>query len=228
MPGNRPITLVYVENDSALRGLIAGLLRNYSTIDYVADFATGEDAIEYCKHMRPSVALLDVSLGPGVLDGCATGTALRRLNPEIGVVLFSQNSMEAVAGLIDLKGLEAWSYVEKKADMNMDELVSTLVMAARGISSIDQDGFLAVNNSDQAVSKNHLTQRQNLILSLLSSGYEPKYIAERLEISAESVRKDLSVAYSILVPDPKPGSNLRISAILKYQRLSGTVGISGT
>jgi DNA-binding NarL/FixJ family response regulator len=63
-------------------------------------------------------------------------------------------------------------------------------------------------------------------MSLLSCGYEPKFIADRLQISTESVRKDLSAAYAVLVPDPKPGSDLRITAILKYQNLVGNLGLN--
>jgi hypothetical protein len=40
------------------------------------------------------------------------------------------------------------------------------------------------------------------------------------------VRKDLSAAYAVLVPDPKPGSDLRITAILKYQNLVGNLGLN--
>ena len=81
------ITILYVENDSALRGLVTGLLRQFSAVENVIDFATGEEAIIYAQNFRANVALLDVSLGSGVLDGFATGTELRKLNPEMGIVL---------------------------------------------------------------------------------------------------------------------------------------------
>ena len=53
-----------------------------------------------------------------------------------------------------------------------------------------------------------------------------KFIADKIEISVESVRKDLSTAYSVLIPAPEPGSDLRISAILKYQNLIGNLGLN--
>jgi DNA-binding NarL/FixJ family response regulator len=226
LTANSKITILYVENDSALRGLVTSLLRKFSAVENVIDFATGEEAIIYAKNFVSNVALLDVSLGQGVLDGFATGTELRKLNPDIGVVLFSQNPLEAISELIDFKGLEAWSYVEKKADLNIEELVKILITTSLGMSNRNWAQFKKDKIESNSVNTNVLTPRQNMIMSLLSCGYEAKFIADKIEISVESVRKDLSAAYSVLIPNPEPGSDLRISAILKYQNLIGNLGLN--
>jgi DNA-binding NarL/FixJ family response regulator len=226
MPQSKKISILYVENDSALRGLVSKLLKDFNAVENVFDFATGEEALEFAKQNRVSVALLDVSLGHGVLDGFATGKELRRLNSDIGIVLFSQNPFDAISSLIDFKGLEAWSYVEKKADMNIEELVKVLITSSLGMSNHNWAKYKATDLDLDGETTNLLTQRQDVIMSLLSCGYEPKFIADRLQISTESVRKDLSAAYAVLVPDPKPGSDLRITAILKYQNLVGNLGLN--
>jgi len=226
MPSNSHITILYVENDSALRGLVTDLLRKFSAVENVIDFATGEEAIIYAQKFRANVALLDISLGHGVLDGFATGTELRKLNPEMGIVLFSQNPLEAISELIDFKGLEAWSYVEKKADLNIEELVKILITTSLGMSNRNWAKFKKDKQESAGGNTNVLTPRQNMIMSLLSCGYEPKFIADKIEISVESVRKDLSAAYSVLIPHPEAGSDLRISAILKYQNLIGNLGLN--
>jgi len=226
LTANSKITILYVENDSALRGLVTGLLRKFSAVENVIDFATGEEALIYAKNFVSNVALLDVSLGQGVLDGFATGTELRKLNPDIGIVLFSQNPLEAITELIDFKGLEAWSYVEKKADLNIEELVKILITTSLGMSNRNWAQFKKDKIESNSLNTNVLTPRQNMIMSLLSCGYEAKFIADKIEISVESVRKDLSAAYSVLIPNPEPGSDLRISAILKYQNLIGNLGLN--
>jgi len=225
LTANSKITILYVENDSALRGLVTVLLRKFSAVESVIDFATGEEAIIYAKNFVSNVALLDVSLGQGVLDGFATGTELRKLNPDIGIVLFSQNPLEAISELIDFKGLEAWSYVEKKADLNIEELVKILITTSLGMSNRNWAQFKKNQIERNSVNTSVLTPRQNMIMSLLSCGYEAKFIADKIEISVESVRKDLSAAYSVLIPNPEAGSDLRISAILKYQNLIGNLGL---
>lgn len=225
MPSDIKLTILYVENDSTLRGLISKVLRAFPEVVDVFDFASGEEALAFSKENWANVALLDVSLGNGYLDGFATGKELRRSNSSIGIVLFSQNSFGAVSGLIDFKGLEAWSYVEKKADIQIEDLVTELKKAALGISNPKLAKHKSNSGNHEGVGTKLLSQRQNVIMSLLTTGYEPKYIAHRLEISADVVRKDLSATYRILVPAPLSGSDLRISAILKYQKLVANLGL---
>lgn len=226
MPLETKLKVVYVENDSALRGLVSDVLKGFAEVTAFHDFATGEDAIAFLKVNKANVALLDVSLGSGHLDGFATGKELRRLDPNLGIVLFSQNSFSAIRKLIDLRGLEAWFYVEKKADINMKELVRQLQKAASGLSDANLGIVTSRTEFNEGALSRRLTQRQDVIMSLLASGFEPKYIAERLEVSREVVRKDLSVAYGILVPDVERGNDLRICAILSYQRLIGNLGLN--
>lgn len=219
------LSVLYVENDSTLRGLVTNILKNFNEVTNVFDFETGEESLSFAKEAKVNVALLDVSLGPGHLDGFATGRELRRLNPNIGIVLFSQNSYSSISKLIDFKGLEAWNYVEKKADIDMVDLVSDLKKAAIGVSNINLVNFKGRTIDIDRVGGKLLTQRQDVIMSLLACGFDPKYIANRLEISVEVVRKDLSAAYGILVPEPESGTDLRITSILKYQKLVGNLGL---
>lgn len=214
--------ILYVENDSALRGLLANLLSNFDLVESVVDFATGEDAIKFAKSSKVSVALLDIHLGSGVLNGLATGNELRRIDPGVGLVMYSQIPLETIANLVELRGMEAWSYLEKKANVNLEDIVQVLHSAALGKSNYNWSKHKIQKLPKDGVSVDSLTRRQNIVMSLLASGFEPKLIAARLEISVESVRKDLSSAYAVLMPNPEVGKDLRISAILKYQSIVGS------
>lgn len=215
---DRSLSVLYVENDPALRGLIATFLRDHAAIAEVFECESGEKAISFAEHRRPDVALIDIALGKGSLDGVATGTELRRINEHIGIVLYSQLPQETVAGLVNFSKREAWSYIPKRADMKIDEMVDVLCQTAGGKSVNLGDSFDSTTNSSSPLAP-ALSQRQHVVLALLATGVEPRHIAEQLNISFDSVRKDLSNAYAILVPNPKPGSDLRVSSILAYQRL---------
>ena len=216
---DRPLSVIYVENDPALRGLISSVLRSKPAVAEVFDFGSGEEAISFGSEFRAKVALIDVSLGPQVMDGVAVGTALQRLNQELGVVLFTQHSLESVSSLVDLSGREAWSYFQKCADSDIDHLVEVLQVTALGRSvAVGESDSTSLFTTDSAATE--LSSRQHLVLSMLATGVEPKSIAERLNISFDSVRKDLSNAYSILIPNPEPGIDLRVSSILRYQQLT--------
>ena len=218
---NRALTVLYIENDPALRGLIANALRNHDSIFEVFEFESGEAAIAFAEHRRADVALLDISLGLGAIDGVATGSQLRRLNENIGIVLYSQLPQDIVDSLVTLEKREAWSYIPKRADMQIDHVVKILELTARG-QSVDLSDDRLLGEQENQPKPSDLSPRQHIVLSLLATGVEPKYIAEKLEISFDSVRKDLSNAYSILVPNPKPGSDLRVTSILMYQRIMGS------
>jgi DNA-binding NarL/FixJ family response regulator len=85
---------------------------------------------------------------------------------------------------------------------------------------VGESGPETKSNSELTTLK--LTSRQHLVLSMLATGIEPKSIAEKLNISFDSVRRDLSNAYSILVPTPEPGTDLRVTSILRYQQLTNS------
>ena len=217
----RPISVIYVENDPALRGLVTSVLRANPAVSDVYDFETGEEAIAFSANVRARVALIDVSLGAQVMDGVAVGTQLRRLNSEIGIVLFTQHSLEGISSLVNLEKREAWSYFQKRADSDMEHLVEILRVTSLGRSVIVENRKQSLSSSKDA-KQAELSSRQHLALSMLATGIEPKAIAEKLDISFDSVRKDLSNAYSILVPDPEPGMDLRVTSILRYQQLTNS------
>jgi len=215
----RTLSVIYVENDPALRGLFSSILRSKPAIADLYDFPTGEEAIAFGKNFLANVALLDVSLGNHAIDGVAVGTQLRLTNPNIGIVLFTQHSPESLSALLDLEKREGWSFIQKRADSNIDQIVEVLQLSAQGKRVLVSNNDSKASASSMPVT---LTSRQHLVLSMLATGIEPKIIAENLNISFDSVRKDLSNAYSILVPHPEPGTDLRVTSILRYQQLTNS------
>ena len=69
-----------------------------------------------------------------------------------------------------------------------------------------------------------LTPRQREVMALAASGYDAVGIAERLHLAHVSIRRELSLAYRVLVPNPQPGTDLRTAAVLEYLRLMPTAG----
>lgn len=209
--------VLYVENDPALRGIISKALRQNDEILEVFDYATGEEAREHNGINQLDVALIDLSLGFGLMDGLATGIELRRHNEYLGIVIYSQHPFETVQEIVHFEKLENWSYVPKQATLNLQNLIAVLVETAQGKSTIQAEVTSALDPSKTVLDL--LSPRQHLTMSLLASGYDSKYIAETLGISVESVRQDLSRAYAILIPEPAEGTDIRISAIMKHQSL---------
>ncbi|MEY4136939.1 MAG: hypothetical protein RL205_1067, partial [Actinomycetota bacterium] len=63
-----------------------------------------------------------------------------------------------------------------------------------------------------------LTPRQRAVMALAATGLSAPDISHRLAITQDSVRKDLSKAYRVLVPGDE-GGDLRTRAVLAYLRI---------
>ncbi len=213
----RQTRIIYVENDPILRGMIATLLANDPRVDVLGVYGSSDEALASEFLSEVDVALLDLALGPASLNGHELAFALRARNSEIGIVIMSQHPAASFVDALPEDIRFGWSFVEKRADTNMDDLVEVLQLTSRGFSSIDPRA--AEQSTDDGPSLvSLLTIRQQQILALAAVGMDANAIATELDLSSVTVRKDLSKSYEILVPNPKPGTDLRTSAVLRYLR----------
>jgi DNA-binding NarL/FixJ family response regulator len=209
----RPTRLIYVENDPALRGILARLLRKHPEVDVVLDTNDPKDALRSALVESVDVALLDLALGNDELNGIDLGLAMRRLNDNIGIVIYSQYRLDTVARTVPQEALIGWSTIQKSGEMDVDELVEVIRATAAGLShGIRPAGA-------HASPLEALSMRQRAVMGLTASGIKAGEIGRRLAVSAETVRQDLSKAYRVLVPDAGSDVDLRTKAILVYQDL---------
>ena len=190
------------------------LLRQHANIELILTANSANDVLDSEYVARADVALIDLALGVDSMNGIDLGISMRGINPNIGIVIHSQYSLTHLSRRVPEELRMGWSFLEKSGEMSIDDLVAVLRSAARGIG---------INNSvpDTAseLSINLLTPRQRAVMALASSGVSAPHIAQRLGVSHESVRQDLSKSYKALVPDSNPGDDLRTLAILAYLRL---------
>ena len=225
-PRVRASRVIYVENDPALLGIMSASLAGYAQLDVLGSFATSGDALDRAVVERADVALLDLDLGPTNLNGIELGIAMRNINDNIGLVIYSQYPMVDLARRVPKAMREGWSFVAKSPTMALDAVVHTLVRTARGMSN----GFLdpdAASSLSREPSLNQLTTRQRVIMGLMSSGVSTRSIAEQVGCTYEALRQELSVCYRVLVPDVSIDEDRRVKAILAYLELSDSVGARG-
>lgn len=213
--GVRPTRLVYVENDAALRGIMSRYLGADEGIELILSVSSPDEALEGDHIERADAALLDLALGADEINGIDLGLAMRERNPDIGVVVYSQYSLQNMARRVPESHLMGWSFIPKSGELEIDELVSVIRTTAAGMSH-DLAG------SDDTVSDSgvlaKLTTRQRAIMALASTGLSSPEISRRLGLTYDAVRKDLSRAYRILVPHDTTG-DLRTKAVLSYLHL---------
>ncbi|HEY7821376.1 MAG TPA: hypothetical protein VIG24_01010 [Acidimicrobiia bacterium] len=214
----RPSRLIYVENDPALLGVMSNVLRSQPMLELLLASADplevlGSDCVE-----QADVALLDLALGRDTLTGMDLGMALRNRNPNIGIVIHSQHPMKNVSKQVPEAQRMGWSYLAKTGTLKPEELTDILRSTARGMSH-DRMRSDDTDLDDGSALLADLTARQRVIMGLASLGMSAPEIGEHIDISPESVRKDLSKAYQRLVPDAGTGSDVRTKAVVAYLRL---------
>lgn len=212
----RATRVIYVEDDPALRGIVSHLLASRPELEVLAVAANSQELLA-ADVPRADVALLDLALGSESLTGIELGLLLKARQPDLGAVIFTQHVVpEFVVSLPDGEQM-GWSFMEKRADLDLDALVDVLRATARGMNVVDP-AITSRRASVQDSPIDGLTVRQRELMALLASGQEAAAIARTLGLSAASVRKELSRAYAVLVPDAAEGTDIRTVAVLRYLR----------
>lgn len=209
-----PTRILYVEDDPALRGILGTLLGNRPEIEVVCSCANSTDALGFAETHPVDAALLDLNLGADSLNGIDLGVALRSLHPDIGVVVMTQHQVPEFLTRLEPTQRRGWSFLLKRADISPGYLADVITSSARGLNIVDPT--MLDRSGDGAAER--LSPRQRQAMSLISQGLDAVTIAERLEIKPAAARQELSRAYSVLVPEPPAGADIRTLAVLAWLR----------
>lgn len=213
----RPTRVLYVENDPALRGILARGLAQCPELELVAAVGSADEALAQAHRAHVDVALLDLALGSGSMNGMELGVALRSVIDDVGIVIYSQHTMSDFADSLPEQMRWGWSVLQKRSDIDLDTLVGLLRSTAQGHSTVD-DSIVAAREASARSPIELLSARQREIMAIAATGVDATAIADELGLAPITVREHLSRAYQVLVPDPKPGTDLRTTAVLRYLR----------
>jgi DNA-binding NarL/FixJ family response regulator len=208
------LRVLYVEDDPMLREMLSTQLRADARIGSVEAFGTAREVVDGASG-ELDVALIDLSLGHGQPSGIEVGLALRATRRGLPIVIFSQYRVPSVDDAVPPRERVGWSFVQKGSDVGIEELVEVLSGAVDGLEYAATSE--AAMSADTVLAK--LSPRQREVIALAAAGYDAVGMAERLHLAHVSVRRELSMAYRVLVPDPQPGTDLRTAAVLEYLRL---------
>lgn len=216
----RSTRVLYVENDSALRQFLADSLANHPEIEIIASLATADEALDRALARKADVALIDFALESNGLNGIELGIALRKINEYIGIVIYSQFNVKRMVSRVPISMRHGWSFFEKSGEMTKDQYVRVIKDTATSKGNWENFFHSEPENINSEINKYFaLTPRQRSIITLLAQGVAVQEIAHRLKMTYPHVRKELSRAYSVLLPDATEGEDLKTLAILKYLEL---------
>ncbi|MEI6763428.1 MAG: hypothetical protein WCL26_04235 [Actinomycetes bacterium] len=219
----RSTRLIYVENDSALRSFLESSLAQHGELEIIGSFGNGVQALDRALVSKADVALIDFGLDSEGLNGIELGIALRTINEYIGIVIYSQFNVRKMVNRVPPAMRNGWSFLEKSGEMTSADYVKVLKETVLGKGNWEDFVTETQEGEDGRLDLYYeLTSRQRSIISLLAQGISVQEIGSRLDLTYSYVRKELSRAYAVLLPDATENDDLKTRAILKYLQLVKT------
>lgn len=189
-----PLRIVLVEDKPDVRDSWVKLLSSFPDFRCVGECASGEEAMRVVAQLKPDVVLMDIFLPR--MSGIECTARLKTVLPKTPIVILTTSDDDEIV----FRALEAGAdgYLLKRT--KPAELRSALLdalsggapmtseIARRVVESFRQKG----RSRDESVS---LTAREEETLLLLTKGYSNKEIADKLNLSVETVRSHLKHIY---------------------------------
>lgn len=182
------IRLLVVDDSRLFRDGLCSLLRSEPRIEVVGQAATGRQAVDLARELRPDVIAMDISLQG--LNGIEAARQLRAEWPHARIVFITACSDGPYVTRAVAAG--AAGYVLK--DSTFDEVVQAILVAAQDqtyLSPIVAERLMEVcRNPERGQGPRELdglSPRQREVLQLVAEGSTTKEIASQLHVSAKTV-----------------------------------------
>ena len=196
-----PTNISIVEDNDKLRGTLAKVISRADGFKCVSDYASAEDALAGLPKIKPDVVLMDINL-PG-MNGVECVRKLKVILPATQVMMLTV--YEDTENIFNALAAGASGYMLKRTPAK--ELLEAIHEVLRGGSPmtthIARKVVLSFQKSAAASAKtagelSELSDREQQVLDLLAQGLIYKEIAEKLQISYETVHTYIRRIYEKL------------------------------
>lgn len=198
-PSKEQITdVAIVEDNSALGAGLRKIVESASDFRCVGVWPSAEEALRKIDAFRPQVVLMDINL-PG-MSGIEATARIRRHLPDIQVIMVTVYrdhdqifaALKAGASGYLLKRSTPEEVRQAIRDVRTGGAPMSAEIARRVVEAFHQP--VKAENAEEV----RLSKRETEILELLTKGLANKEIADRLDISVETVRVHLRRVYEKL------------------------------
>ena len=206
-----PIRVAIVDDDEGIRSSLATLIRRSPAFRLSGDYPDAETALAEIPRDPPDVVLMDINL-PG-MKGVECVQQLKAALPAVQFLMLTVyedsdslfNSLKAGASGYLLKRTASARLLEAIHDVHAGGSPMTPQLARRVVQFFSRPG-----KGESPVA--NLTPGERDFLDQLSNGYAYKEIADRMNISIDTVRSYVRTVYE------KLHVHSRTEAVVKYLR----------
>jgi DNA-binding NarL/FixJ family response regulator len=209
--------IVIAEDSVILRDGLVQLLtvRGHEVVAAVSD-ATA--LLETVAAHHPDLVVVDIRMPPThTTEGLQAAIELRRQQPRIGVLVFSQYVETRYAAQLLAGGSEGVGYLLKDRVADVSDFVDALERIAAGGTVLDPEVVTQLlGASRQTDSVDTLTDRERQVLRLMAEGRTNAGIANALHLSPGAIEKHVSNIFGKLGLAPSSDDHRRVLAVLKW------------
>jgi DNA-binding NarL/FixJ family response regulator len=206
------IKVSIVDDNDGIRTDLATLIRRAPSLKLLGEYADAESALEEIPTKTPDVVLMDINL-PGI-DGVECVRMLKSRLPKLQVLMLTVyedsdslfKSLRAGASGYLLKRTASARLLEAIHEVSTGGSPMTPQLARRVVQ------FFNRPQTDDQSPVSRLTPGEREFLDLLAKGYAYKEIADRMNISIDTVRSYVRTVYE------KLHVHSRTEAVVKYLR----------
>lgn len=170
------------------------------------------------KQQQPDVAIVDVRMPPGYSDeGLRAAVELRRLFPDLGVLVLSQYVEEPAAQELLAMGARGVGYLLKDRVADISEFIDAVARVAHGGTALDPEVIaqvMARRRREDPLAP--LTPRERDVLALMAEGRSNAAIADRLAVGEGAIEKHVSHIFSKLALELDDADHRRVLAVLAF------------
>lgn len=195
------IKVLLVEDHTMVRLGLSLVFDNTEEIDLIGEADNGKTGVELASKLNPDVVLMDIGLPE--MDGIQATSFIKRLNPNIKVLIFT--SRESEDDVFDALSAGADGYIMKGA--NEQQMISAIKAVSEGTAWLDpaiarlvlsnvrrqNSSTLTMESSNTGINKNAkntygLTDREIEVLALIVEGLGNEQIAKKLVITLSTAK----------------------------------------
>jgi NarL family two-component system response regulator LiaR len=184
---NDLIRVLIADDHYVVRQGLAALLVPRNGMEVVGEAATGREAVDLARTLKPDVILMDMIMPE--MDGPQAIALIKQENPTARIlVLTSFGESKQVTAAVQAGAL---GYLLK--DSSPDDLLHAIHSVHRGNLVLPQDlAQKLMQPQPAATALDQLTERETDVLRLLAQGQSNQEIARNLNISMTTVRSHVS------------------------------------
>jgi DNA-binding NarL/FixJ family response regulator len=209
------VRVVIAEDQALLR---EGLGRLFADAGHeiLASAADADELLSAVATHRPDLVIADIRMPPTFTDeGARAATEIKRVHPEMGVLVLSQHVETTHA--VRLVALGGFGYLLKDRVLDVGEFLAAAQRVAEGGSALDPHvvaTLVSGRGDDDPLGE--LTEREGEVLELMAQGLTNTGIAKRLYLSERTVEAHVRhVLQKLGVPESEDGHR-RVLAVLAH------------